>query len=184
MRSTLGIVVLGVERYGRRNWDPISRKPTSFPASDWLEVSSARPGAQSRRRWWKALRSRRSAGTSCVPGDRRPWYSSAAMAEPQPASGGLTDEAALSCCSDPDPSTKVGVEPNFPESGPPLRGAAGAPRGSSSRAQPGRAWAGWFELWTWISSGHRCSSARLGRIGVGREEGQGCPNRRSEKGSV
>uniref|UniRef100_A0A8B9WUQ4 lactoylglutathione lyase n=1 Tax=Bos mutus grunniens TaxID=30521 RepID=A0A8B9WUQ4_BOSMU len=28
------------------------------------------------------------------------------MAEPQPASGGLTDEAALSCCSDPDPSTK------------------------------------------------------------------------------
>nr|XP_038954469.1 lactoylglutathione lyase isoform X1 [Rattus norvegicus] len=28
------------------------------------------------------------------------------MAEPQPASSGLTDEAALSCCSDPDPSTK------------------------------------------------------------------------------
>uniref|UniRef100_H0WXD7 Aldoketomutase n=1 Tax=Otolemur garnettii TaxID=30611 RepID=H0WXD7_OTOGA len=28
------------------------------------------------------------------------------MAEPQPASGGLTDEAALSCCSDADPSTK------------------------------------------------------------------------------
>lgn len=30
------------------------------------------------------------------------------MAEPQPASSGLTDETALSCCSDPDPSTKVG----------------------------------------------------------------------------
>ncbi|EPQ03164.1 GTPase IMAP family member 7 [Myotis brandtii] len=28
------------------------------------------------------------------------------MAEPQPASGGLTDQAALGCCSDPDPSTK------------------------------------------------------------------------------
>nr|XP_031544353.1 lactoylglutathione lyase isoform X2 [Vicugna pacos] len=28
------------------------------------------------------------------------------MAEPQPASGGLTDEAALSCCSDRTPSTK------------------------------------------------------------------------------
>uniref|UniRef100_A0A2K6G479 Glyoxalase I n=1 Tax=Propithecus coquereli TaxID=379532 RepID=A0A2K6G479_PROCO len=28
------------------------------------------------------------------------------MAEPQPASSGLTDEAALSCCSDADPSTK------------------------------------------------------------------------------
>ncbi|XP_011799788.1 PREDICTED: lactoylglutathione lyase isoform X2 [Mandrillus leucophaeus] len=28
------------------------------------------------------------------------------MAEPQPPSGGLTDEAALSCCSDADPSTK------------------------------------------------------------------------------
>ncbi|XP_053426728.1 lactoylglutathione lyase [Nycticebus coucang] len=28
------------------------------------------------------------------------------MAEPQPASGGLTDEAALSCCSEADPSTK------------------------------------------------------------------------------
>lgn len=28
------------------------------------------------------------------------------MAEPQPASSGLTDETALSCCSDPDPSTK------------------------------------------------------------------------------
>ncbi|XP_004673499.1 PREDICTED: lactoylglutathione lyase [Condylura cristata] len=28
------------------------------------------------------------------------------MAEPQPAAGGLTDEAALGCCSDPDPSTK------------------------------------------------------------------------------
>lgn len=31
-----------------------------------------------------------------------------AMAEPQPAPSGLTDEAAISCCSDPDPSTKVG----------------------------------------------------------------------------
>ncbi|EPY76598.1 hypothetical protein CB1_001402001 [Camelus ferus] len=40
-----------------------------------------------------------------------------AMAEPQPASGGLTDEAALSCCSDPDPSTKVGAEPNSAGSG-------------------------------------------------------------------
>uniref|UniRef100_A0A494B970 Glyoxalase 1 n=1 Tax=Mus musculus TaxID=10090 RepID=A0A494B970_MOUSE len=28
------------------------------------------------------------------------------MAEPQPASSGLTDETAFSCCSDPDPSTK------------------------------------------------------------------------------
>ncbi|XP_019490517.1 PREDICTED: lactoylglutathione lyase-like [Hipposideros armiger] len=28
------------------------------------------------------------------------------MAEPQPVSGGLTDQAALGCCSDPDPSTK------------------------------------------------------------------------------
>ncbi|KAL2791775.1 lactoylglutathione lyase [Daubentonia madagascariensis] len=28
------------------------------------------------------------------------------MAEPQPASSGLTDEAALNCCSDADPSTK------------------------------------------------------------------------------
>ncbi|KAF6113922.1 glyoxalase I [Phyllostomus discolor] len=28
------------------------------------------------------------------------------MAEPQPASGGLTDQVALGCCSDPDPSTK------------------------------------------------------------------------------
>ena len=55
------------------------------------------------------------------------------MAEPQPASGGLTDEAALSCCSDPDPSTKVGAEPNSPESRPPLRGAAGPPE----RAVPG-----------------------------------------------
>lgn len=35
------------------------------------------------------------------------------MAEPQPASSGLTDEAALSCCSDQDPSTKVGDRTSF-----------------------------------------------------------------------
>lgn len=39
------------------------------------------------------------------------------MAEPQPASSGLTDEAALSCCSDPDPSTKVGDSAFFPAAG-------------------------------------------------------------------
>lgn len=39
------------------------------------------------------------------------------MAEPQPASSGLTDEAALSCCSDPDPSTKVGGRASFSAAG-------------------------------------------------------------------
>lgn len=53
------------------------------------------------------------------------------MAEPQPASGGLTDQAALGCCSDPDPSTKVGAEPISPESGPKDR--------ADPRAQPGPA---------------------------------------------
>lgn len=54
------------------------------------------------------------------------------MAEPLPASGGLTDEAALGCCKDPDPSTKVGAEPNSRESGPAVRGATGTPRREQS----------------------------------------------------
>lgn len=53
------------------------------------------------------------------------------MAEPQPLSGGLTDQAALGCCSDPDPSTKVGTEPTSPELGP-QRGAFVVPGGSRS----------------------------------------------------
>lgn len=77
------------------------------------------------------------------------------MAEPQPASGGLTDQAALGCCSDPDPSTKVGAEPISPESGPSVAHLGSKDR-ADSRAQPGPA-----------RTGFEPQSDPLGRAEVG-----------------
>lgn len=64
------------------------------------------------------------------------------MAEPQSPSGGLTDEAALSCCSDADPSTKVGA----------------GPKGTDPRAPLGRDRAAFYPT----PSRRRCRSAGLG----------------------
>lgn len=83
------------------------------------------------------------------------------MAEPQPLSGGLTDQAALGCCSDPDPSTKVGTEPTSPELGP-QRGAFGVQGGSRSLGSELR--------WIRTPVYHVSSSSRLRRAGVGWKE--------------
>lgn len=83
------------------------------------------------------------------------------MAEPQPASGGLTDQAALGCCSDPDPSTKVGAEPISPESG-----ASVTLLGSKERADsPGSAKPG--SDWIRTPFDRPCNSVSLGRVEVG-----------------
>lgn len=84
------------------------------------------------------------------------------MAEPQPASGGLTDQAALGCCSDPDPSTKVGAEPFSPES----RGPAWRIWGPKIEPiPPGSARPG--SDWIRIPFDRLCNSVRLGRAEVG-----------------
>lgn len=150
----------------------ISTEPTCSPHSYWLEVSGSPPRGATRSLGEAAQ------GLGGLSPDCRPSYSSAAMADPQPASGGLTDQAAFSCCSDPDPSTKVGAEPPSPESGPP-RGPIGVQRGSRfpGSARPSTDW-----IRTPLN--HLCSSARFGRAGVGWEKGEWCPMRGSVRRSI
>lgn len=166
-QGTLGIVVLGADLWPEEltHWNPISRKRICSPRSYWLKVSSHPPCRAvawslvrgSLGRLWEAA-----AFSGTVFGDTQ-----LAMAEPQLASSGLTDEAALACCSDPDPSTKVGAVPNSPESKPCVA-RLGPPEGSRSpgSARPSLGWV------IRIPSGHPCSSARFGLTGVGWEESQ------------
>lgn len=114
--------------------------------SDWL-VSSAPPwGAVPWRRREKRLEAD-GVRTPLAFEDRRPWYSSAAMAEPHASVASPTRLPQL--LLRPGPQHRWAWNLIFPSRGPPSAWRGRGPRGSSL-SSAGRAWAGWFELWTWI----------------------------------